>query len=133
MNDGRAQIEECLSIKNTIPNVSAILFERPNIHSVLTQYSEMISSYRIAGDWLLYTLILENGKIAFSPAPLNFHRRHKRSVTLGNLNQCLVEEIRRMQLFVADRYKISAERRHAAKKYVESLGNQLGLSVSEWA
>jgi glycosyltransferase involved in cell wall biosynthesis len=130
VRDGHEQIVRSLSIKNTIPNVSAVLFERNIIKSVLDKDIELICSYRIAGDWLVYAMVLEKGKIAFSPAPLNMHRRHNRGLTIGNLNRPQLEEIRRMQEFVADRHDVPAERKAAARKYIESLSRQFELVVT---
>lgn len=128
--EGREEISNSLCVKNTIPNVSAVLFKKNNIESVLEIYMDLICSYRIAGDWLVYTLVLENGKIAFSTASLNKHRRHNRSVTIGNLNSAQLVEIRRMQEFVAGRHAVPAEKIEAAKKYIEVISRQFELAVN---
>ena len=128
VRSGKDEIVHSLSVKNTIPNVSAIVFEKNNIQNLLKEKIEEICSYRIAGDWIAYTLALENGKIAFSPKPLNMHRRHSRGVTIGNLNKLQIEEIRRVQKFVAERHDIPAERGEAARKYIQTLSRQFGLA-----
>jgi len=119
--DGKDEIINSLSIKNTIPNVSVVLFESETIKSILEINFDEICSYHIAGDWLVYVLVLGQGSIAFSPAPFNKHRRHNNSVTISNLTEQQLEEIRRMQDYVNARYSISQEKRDQAGFYLELL------------
>ena len=70
---GHEEATEALCIKNTIPNVSGVVFEKSRLQKVLNQHIDWISSYRLAGDWLVYVLMLKDGKIAFSPASLILH------------------------------------------------------------
>jgi hypothetical protein len=127
VRDGRSEMAEALSIKNTIPNVSAVVFDAACLRAVLDAHMADIASFKVAGDWLVYVLMLEHGKIAFSPSALNQHRRHGKSVTLGSFDQSQLDEIRRMQQFVACRVDLPQEKRSAAERYAVVLEKQFGL------
>ena len=124
---GHEEATEALCIKNTIPNVSGVVFEKSRLQKVLNQHIDWISSYRLAGDWLVYVLMLKDGKIAFSPASLNLHRRHNRGVTIGNFNAHLLDEIQRMQVVVAEEFKVPQDKVIIGRTYIEHLTRKFGL------
>jgi glycosyltransferase involved in cell wall biosynthesis len=74
---GPREITTALSVKNTIPNVSAVLFRR----SALLTVEESIQGFRYCGDWWTYVECLRQGKIAFCPEALNNHRQEPHGVT----------------------------------------------------
>jgi hypothetical protein len=74
---GRREIGEALAIKNTIPNVSAVLFRRDALNESLSS----ANGFRYCGDWAIYVACLRKGKIAFCPRALNKHRRPPGSLT----------------------------------------------------
>ncbi len=78
--DGREEVARYLCIKNTIPNVSAVLFRREVLVDALARVLPVARSNRGCGDWLTYCEVLLKGKLAFVAEPLNLHRRHRRSV-----------------------------------------------------
>jgi len=126
--DGPTEAAQSFSIKNVIPNVSGVLFAAEPLRAVLDQHLEQILSHRVAGDWLVYVLLLERGRIAFSPVPANAHRRHRQGVTLGNFNDALLQEIRSMQAFVASRFAVSPVTAAAASAYADRLAEQFALA-----
>lgn len=77
VESGPTEIATALAVKNTIPNVSAAIFRREALRSVV----EAIQEYRYCGDWRAYVECLGQGKIAFCPQPLNRHRQDPGSVT----------------------------------------------------
>ncbi len=79
--EGMEEIINALSVRNTIPNVSAVLFRRTAFESV--DFSET-DLFRTAGDWRIYVSILKNGKLAYFHRPLNYHRIRGRSVVGSN-------------------------------------------------
>jgi hypothetical protein len=129
VTDGDSEIANTLSVKNTIPNVSAVLFEKKVLTNVLKNHFDLISSYRIAGDWLTYVLVLSNGRLAFSPKPLNKHRRHSSGMTIGNINQSQLEEIRSVQKYVSAHYMVSSEKVAHARQYIQSLQVEHGIDT----
>ncbi len=74
---GPREIAEALAIKNTIPNVSAVLFRRRELNEGLSA----AKGFRYCGDWAIYVACLRKRKIAFCPHALNKHRRPPGSLT----------------------------------------------------
>jgi len=126
--DGEREVVNSLSVKNTIPNVSAVLFKKDAIQPVLNHNLDLICSYRIAGDWLVYALVLGEGNVAFSPTSLNKHRRHSNGVTISNINQSQLDEIVRMQQYICEKYQVSVEIIEKAKRYIAALRNEHNIN-----
>jgi GT2 family glycosyltransferase len=74
---GPREIAEAFAIKNTIPNVSAVLFRRDALNEALSA----AKGFRYCGDWAIYIACLRKGKIVFCPRALNKHRRPPGSLT----------------------------------------------------
>lgn len=132
VSDGLKEVREGLSIKNTIPNVSAVLFRRAALLEVLQTYTRDIASYRVAGDWCVYVNLLRSGALAFSPAALNYHRRHDASVTISKFDLTELAEIARMQAYVLREFAPDPEYGPRARAYLEMLVHQFGLE-KRWA
>jgi glycosyltransferase involved in cell wall biosynthesis len=126
-NDGVDEIVNYLSVKNSIPNVSAVLFEREALKQVMARSLQDICQYRVAGDWRVYVELLAAGSVAFSPRAFNRHRRHEQGVTLASRNQSLLDEIRTMQDLVASRYPVLESTRQIASQYLVELTTRFGL------
>jgi glycosyltransferase involved in cell wall biosynthesis len=127
--EGREEIASALHIKNTIPNVSAVLFRREALAAVLDGHAAEIQSHRHAGDWVTYLHLMEQGAIAFSPRSLNSHRRHQRSVTVGNFNMRQLSEIVRVQRTAISRYGLGPTAELDANRYAQTLYEQFGLAT----
>jgi glycosyltransferase involved in cell wall biosynthesis len=128
--DGATEISQVLAVKNTIPNVSAVVFRRDTLLHVLRTHIEDIARFRIAGDWLTYTLLLECGKVAFRPRALNKHRRHESGVTLGSNLTRHFAEIIAMQQLVQRLASVAPATLAAADKYAQEIYVQFGLVSS---
>lgn len=128
MDGDRAAHSFC--IKNVVPNVSAVLFEAGSLRAVLDEHIERILRYRVAGDWLVYVLLLRQGRIAFTPVPANAHRRHQSSVTLGSFNAAQLQEIRDIQAFVEREFSVPSEQVVAARTYADRLADQFDLPAT---
>jgi glycosyltransferase involved in cell wall biosynthesis len=74
-SNGRKEIADYLFYKNTIPNVSAVLFSRKHL-----LIPDKITEFKYSGDWLLYCNILMASDIAYVNAPLNYYRNHPATV-----------------------------------------------------
>lgn len=77
VNNGNIEIMTALSIKNTIPNVSGLLFRKQAILNILP----LDFTYSFSGDWITYIRILENWDISYTSLRLNYHRQHKNRTT----------------------------------------------------
>ncbi len=127
VHDGVDEITSVMAVKNSVPNVSAVLFRREHLLSTLREHIDEVASYRFAGDWSLYVHLLQKGKIAFDPSPLNHHRRHANSVTSGADKKRHLDEVRRMQLFVGQQHRVSDSTRRKADEYIGQLAHYFGL------
>lgn len=124
---GNEEIAQALFLKNTIPNVSAVVFDRQALKVVLETHGEEISSFRNAGDWVTYLRLLEAGDIAFTPEALNDHRRHGNSVTIGNSNQRHLDEIVKVQTMTISRHRLGNKWAGRASDYARSVAKHFGL------
>jgi glycosyltransferase involved in cell wall biosynthesis len=124
---GSDEIAQALFLKNTIPNVSAVVFDRQALKAVLEIHGEEIMSYRNAGDWVTYLRLMEAGDIAFTPDALNDHRRHSNSVTIGNANQRHLDEIVRVQTMTISRHRLGTRSAGRASDYARSVAKHFGL------
>ncbi|MFZ3169374.1 MAG: glycoside hydrolase family 99-like domain-containing protein [Candidatus Methanoperedens sp.] len=101
--EGIREICDTLAVKNTIPNVSAVVFKKYDISEILDE----LVQFKVAGDWFFYVWLLQNGKISFNPISLNCHRRHDRGVTLSENAERHFEEIVRMQEYIKECFDIN--------------------------
>lgn len=129
--DGSAEVAAGLAVKNTVPNVSAVLFRREPLLQTLRENIEEIASYRIAGDWLLYLRLLRHGKIAFEASPDNRHRRHASSVTLGSAGRLHYDEVTSVQRAAQAMFPPNARTSAAVDAYARKLRVHFGLSDSD--
>jgi glycosyltransferase involved in cell wall biosynthesis len=127
VGDGPTEVRDGLSIKNTIPNASAVVFRRAALLDALRSHETEISGYRVAGDWCVYVNALRHGALAFTPTALNNHRRHDASVTISRFGLAELAEIARMQAYVAREFAPADEIAPRARAYLEALVEQFGL------
>lgn len=122
--DGDQEISEALSVKNTIPNVSGVVFRKIDTAEIENE----IIQFKIAGDWFFYVWLLQKGKVAFSPRSLNFHRRHTNSVTTSEKNTLHYQEVVDMQDYIIARFEVAEDLKLKVYEYREFLKRYLGLS-----
>lgn len=131
VNDGCDEICRYLAVKNTIPNVSAVLFGRQKLARVLTECIEDVSKYRVAGDWKTYLHLLSDSWLAYFPQPLNDHRRHRDGVTIGSFDAEQFAEIEDIQNWVDQRFAVGGETRETARRYLKNLSRQFGVRLDQ--
>jgi glycosyltransferase involved in cell wall biosynthesis/ubiquinone/menaquinone biosynthesis C-methylase UbiE len=117
------EINYGLGVKNTIPNVSAVLFRKDDLIEKIVP-SEL--DYILSGDWFTYIQVIKNHKIAFCVEKLNFHRKHKHTVTKQthqeNKKQIILDEAARIHEMVISDYNIDSE---YAKKWDKYISEQI--------
>ncbi|MEP6906844.1 MAG: glycoside hydrolase family 99-like domain-containing protein [Pseudoxanthomonas sp.] len=128
VSNGADEVEAGMAVKNTIPNVSSVLFRKDALLSVLRENINEISSYKIAGDWLVYLHLMRKGKVCFVPESLNRHRRHATSVTIGSAAELHFGEISRLQSEAARCFQLSPRTHELAREYLDSLKIHFDLS-----
>ena len=127
ISSGDEEISVALHVKNTIPNVSAVLFRRQALLNVLLEYRAEIERSRFVGDWITYLRVLERGAVSFTSESLNYHRRHSNSVTLANHSLNLLKEIVQVQRDTISRFKLGEEARSSCSRYAQELFEQFDL------
>lgn len=125
--DGREEISKSLCIKNTIPNVSAVLFRRDSLLDVLRVIEKDLFNMRVAGDWLVYLRLLMQGNVSHSKKSLNRHRRHGNSVTTSLHNQTHLQEVIEMQKLAIALVSPPDEVRKLAAEYVDQLCDRFSI------
>ncbi len=129
--DGVEEIKSGLAVKNTVPNVSGVIFQRKRLLQILRDNINEIAQYRVAGDWLTYLLVLQEGKISFSPKALNAHRRHQESITLGSFNISQLKEILAVQKKTREMFPLDGEIIEKAQTYSQQLYENFGLASED--
>lgn len=127
--EGREEIRVALSVKNTIPNVSGVLFRRQALADTLKQVGEEVFRYRIAGDWMIYLQLLLRGKINFNATAYNLHRRHARGVTKSSDAAHHLREVKEMQDLARSLVAVSPEVRDKVDSYNSFLIKYFDLPI----
>ena len=101
-----------LAVKNTILNVSSVVWRREALLAALEACRDQLGEYRMAGDWRLYlqALAAPGAKLAYVADPLNIHRRHAESVTHSLKAEKHVGEIKSMHRVACELFKSSGSR-----------------------
>jgi len=129
--NGLDENRKYLAVKNTIPNVSAVLFRRNALRNAMERELDTMSNFRIAGDWIAYLAVLEQGDIAFVPESLNLHRRHASSVTVASDRRVHMLEVLRVQQLVSQRYAPEPDVQQSMVAYVEHLRRHFELDEKD--
>jgi hypothetical protein len=125
---GEQEVEIALGIKNTIPNVSAVLFRRQAFRDVMDSQLDQVLKYKVAGDWLVYLHILRAGKVFYDPHVSNSHRRHSSSVTLGMVAAAHYSEVVELQECAKSMFSMSSQSIAKAEGYRAALREHLDIA-----
>ena len=116
------EINDALGIKDTILNVSAVLFRKYKLDPIVRQ---TLNEMRSSGDWYFIVQAIKDGEVYYDARKLNYHRRHSESV-IGKLLKSNKVEVyyREMSIVhrtVAENYGLSPS---FYKKWEQYLQNQ---------
>lgn len=125
--DGDIEIANSLCIKNTIPNVSAVVFAAQALKKTLADIESDLLEYRVAGDWLVYLHVLTKGKIFHSKAALNHHRRHTNSATSSLQLQRHLHEVIELQKAAFELVDVAPDVMKKAQAYIDQLREHFNL------
>lgn len=108
--NGIEEINKYLCCINTIPNASAVVFNKSRVDlAKITQ----ISDYANNGDWLFYILCLSSypeNKICYFHAPLNYFVRHQSSVFGSeSFSTRPIVEFLTIMMYLLDNFAINQE------------------------
>lgn len=106
-NDGVDEVINYLGETNPILNVSSVVWKN---QKTLVNIFEEAKEYKVAGDWYIYTRVLEDGDIVYSAKPLNRYRKHDKG-SASTVVKLSVEygEVVKVQERVAKKYNLSEE------------------------
>jgi hypothetical protein len=127
VRDGLSEIKDSLAIKNTIPNVSGVLFQREILLRVLEENLDKISSFRVAGDWFTYYCVLAHGKVSYTSKSLNNHRRHEKSITISSSNMEHLREIIYLQSLIAETHGVDERTKRRARQFAKTVYERFQL------
>jgi len=124
---GREEVRHYLSRKNTITNVSGVLFRREAYVGMGGAPEHM----RMCGDWLAYCRLLHDWDVAFVAEPMNFHRQHAAKHTQNSvLDLTYFKEFLQVQRYLADAFELDDIQRGAA--FRRFIGEWDRLTVSNY-
>lgn len=127
LTDGRSEVRHYLGRKNTITNVSGVLFRRAAY--VGAGYAPV--HLRMCGDWLTYCQLLHDWDLAFVSAPLNFHRQHPAKHTQNSvLDLTYFREFLQVQNYVTHAFELGRDDEEAGLR--RFLGEWDRLTVSNY-
>jgi glycosyltransferase involved in cell wall biosynthesis len=124
---GTEFIVRFLSVKNTILNVSSVVWRRDALQGALAACRLELAQYRMAGDWRIYLECLSApaAKIAYLADPLNVHRRHSQSVTHALKAQMHLDEITTVHGVILQRFKLPKTVPAMQSRYIDEVTAQL--------
>ena len=124
---GAAEVRSYLGKKNTITNVSGVLFR----HQALAAIGYATETMRMCGDWLTYCRLLHDYDVAYVSEPMNFHRQHPTKHTQNSvLDLTYFREFLEVQHYIASAFTLDAAERRAA--FNRFLGEWDRLTVSHY-
>ena len=105
IHDGEEEIKEALSVCNTIPNVSAVVFKKGKQVELI----EEAKRFKISGDWFLYYKLLATGKVSYCAKSLNYFRKHSQSTSTVASKEVELEEVLIIQQEIRNHYLLTTE------------------------
>lgn len=117
ISNGVEEIKNYEFLNCTIANVSSCVFKNGDYTEFLKESGE----YKQAGDWLFYTNVMKNGKIAFRNSALNYYRVHGNNVTSTTKKEKHVEEIKRIHKRINDEFKLTKKHLKLQEERIEFL------------
>ena len=105
IHDGEEEIKEALSVCNTIPNVSAVVFKKGKQVELI----EKAKRFKISGDWFLYYKLLSTGKVSYCAKSLNYFRKHSQSTSTVASKEVELEEVLIIQQEIRNNYLLTTE------------------------
>ena len=115
-----------LAVKNSILNVSAVLFVRQHLLEALDLVETDLPNWTIAGDWRLYIeLCRSGGCVCYLAQALNLHRRHDQSVVGANGLEAHIAEATEIQRTAREVANLSPAVLERQSAYLESLESRV--------
>lgn len=127
IHDGKEEIRNALSICNTIPNVSAVVFRKKNQIELI----EEAKKFKISGDWHVYVRLLEEGKISYCSKSLNYFRKHSSSASTVAKKEIELDELLTIQKYIRENVVLNSEQIGRQERRYGNLLNEVSKDVVE--
>jgi hypothetical protein len=118
------EINDGLGVKDTILNISAVLFRRVEFDE---EFRKTLEDMRIAGDWYFIVNAIKGGKVWYEARKLNYHRRHSESVIGKMVSEKKMEDFFRefciVQKFIFSNYKLADDFYEKWERYLRKQWN----------
>lgn len=124
VTSGIEEIQNYAYLNCTIANVSSVLFKNGDYK----EYFKESGKYKQAGDWLFYTNIMKNGKIAFCNKAINYYRVHGNNVTSVTKKQAHFDEIVKIHKALDQEFKLNSNQKKEINKRYKFLKNVWNLN-----
>lgn len=96
----------CFGIRNVIPNVGGCLIRKQFISEETWKQAQ---SYKILGDWYLYSVLSNGGKIAYNPDAVSYFRQHGKNTSVKSFQSMYYyEEHNRLITHLVKRWGIES-------------------------
>ncbi len=126
VNDGVDEIKRFLFLNCTISSVSSVLFKA----GVALDFDEVIT-YRQAGDWLFYIMLMGGGKVAYTPDILNYYRMNSGNASNTTKKADALKEIIRVHQAIERKYGLDKrQNKHIFNRYSFLINNGRLKSIS---
>ena len=118
------EINDGLGVKDTVLNISAVLFRRVEFDE---EFRKTLEDMRIAGDWYFIVNAIKGGKVRYEAGKLNYHRRHSESVIGKMVSEKKIEDFFRefcmVQQFIFSNYKLAGDFSGKWERYLRKQWN----------
>lgn len=119
------EVNEALGIKNTILNISSVIFRRMKFDE---DFKCNLRNMTSGGDTFLLLNVIKGGKVFYEATPLNFHRRHSESIVgkiVSDSNEKRLykyfQDFYTNHIYTAKNYKLSSDFPDKLEKYIHEL------------
>jgi glycosyltransferase involved in cell wall biosynthesis len=103
------EVNDALGLLNTIPNVSGVVFRKPDEHFELFHDADW-KQMKVCGDWLFYLHLVRGGRIAYCNDTHNYYRIHQGSTSKATHSQDIYyQEHLHVACSIARLYKIPVD------------------------
>ncbi len=109
INTAHNEVISSLGLKNTIPNVSSVVFRRPKGIIAILNNPEWLKM-KVCGDWLFYLNFIRGGRIAYCRETNNYYRIYQTSSSKKTHTQDIYyKEHETVACAIATLYNVSPE------------------------
>jgi len=122
------EVNRALGLLNTIPNVSSVLFRRPEGHVPLFEDPKW-PAMKVCGDWIFYLQLILGGRLAFCRETTSYFRIHETGTSkVAQTQEYYYREHEFVAQTVARLYQVPDEllrrfEQHLRQYYLENMPN----------